>query len=238
MITSRLPSPIGGKLHGRERRRVDREDAELALEVRQLLVGRLEAGDLSAEDGRDLDHVHAYSSGGGDDGYPVTRSDPGTAGDVERCGHCVGYRCREGCVEVLGQGNGIAVRQDAYLAVAAVLMDADVAGQRFAERLLAGEAAATPAAEEIEVRHHALAEAVGCDVGTHLDDSADELVARDPRKIFPVVAQIAADRVQDGQADRAGLDLDQDLVVTRARLVDTSSRRSGPSHSWMRMALN
>ena len=113
------------------------------------------------------------------------------------------------------QRDGVALGQGDQLGVAAVTVDADPAGEVVADRLSGGQAAWAAAAEEVEVGGDALALPVGVHADPGLHHGADQLVTGDPRQVGRVVAQIAANAVEHGQADRAGLDPDQQVAFRR-----------------------
>ena len=86
-----------------------------------------------------------------------------------------------------------------------------------AEGVLPGEAAGARAADEVEVRNHALADATGIDAVTHRVDDSDEFVSGNPRQERRIVPELSLDAVEDGQPDAAGLDVDAHLALAGRR---------------------
>src|SRR5262249_4186301 len=103
-------------------------------------------------------------------------------------------------------------RQREVLGIAAVAGDADLAEEIAAQGLVAEVAEIAGAAEEIEVRQHAIAHARARHGVAGGDDSSDDLVTGNPWKIFGPPAVIAAHVVEDRQPDATRFDLDEDLA--------------------------
>ena len=99
--------------------------------------------------------------------------------------------------------------------VPTVAVDAHEPCEALAQRLHVAAARFTLAADQIEVRGDAATDELVPHLITLCDDASDELVARHPRKGGGASGEVAVDVVEDGQADAAGLDVDEHLIGSR-----------------------
>ena len=166
----------------------------------------------------DLDHMDADAAAGRDHDHPLAGLDRRPVRHMDRCRDGIGDGGGQHRIERLRQADGIAGGKHRHLRVATVPIDSDIANQVLTERLQPGQAPAAAAAEEVEVGAHPLSDALVWNARPHPDDAPHQLVPGNAGKRGRVVTQVAADTVEDGEADATGLDLDQHLTLSRHRI--------------------
>ena len=144
------------------------------------VFGCFKTGHMAAQERRHLHHVNTDTAAGTDHDHQIAGRDtrPGLA-HVQRCGD--GIRNGGGLrrPDRIGNGDRISRRQNNERRIAAVSVDAHPAGKIGAQRVLTLCARLARAADEVEVRHHALPDAWRRDASADRFDPSDDLVAGD-----------------------------------------------------------
>src|SRR5215203_6641555 len=120
---------------------------------------------------------------------------------MNRRGDRIGNGGGQNGIEAVRKRHRVAVGQDGELRVASVALHPDEPRERIAQRLLTGQAPRALPTEEIEVRRDAPPDAILGYARPRGHDRADELVAGDAWEVIGIIAQVAANAVEERQTD-------------------------------------
>ena len=165
----------------------------------------------------DLNHVDADAATGADHDHPVVSPDVGTSRNVDRSGDRIGNYSRCNRIEFVRNRDGVAIGQRDPRGVAAVAVDTDEAFQIAATILMTCSTALAVAAIEVEVCNDSTAHQLGISSIAQLDDASHQLMSGYTRQKMWIVAQVAVDVVENGEAYPAGFDFDEDFTEARRR---------------------